>query len=112
MRGGAHPSLTPSERAVVERSLGVERRELALLELRAAVVADAADARRRALAVAGGRAFPLRTRLKAALTAVAPRKAGRIVRRRRAGRWTGASGIEITSAPADAVPSEREAAPR
>ena len=109
-KAASHPSLTPSERVVVASSIARERRELALLELRQALVQGAADARPRAVGVARGPAFPLRTRLKAALAVAAPRLSGRLLRRRFEGRWTAASGIDVSREPEAAAPRARERA--
>jgi hypothetical protein len=109
-KAASHPSLTPAERVVVAASIARERRELQLLELRQALVQGAADARRRAVEVARGPAFPIRTRLKAAFAVAAPRLSGRLLRRRFEGRWTAASGIEVLRAPEAAAPSARERA--
>jgi hypothetical protein len=111
-KAASHPSLTASERLVVATSIARERRELALLELRQALVQGASDARRRAVEVARGPGFPLRTRLKAALAAAAPRRSGRLLRRRLEGRWTAASGIDVSRAQAAAAPSARARARR
>lgn len=64
--------LSVAERRVVERSLAVGRRDLALAQAREALLEGRSDARRRALAVALGRGQSARSRIKAAATALAP----------------------------------------
>ena len=105
-KASRHPSLTEAERGVVAASLATERRELALLELRRALADGAADARGRAMAVARDAAHPRETRLKAALAAASPRLTGRLLRRRLAGRWTAASGIEVARGAEASAPTE------
>ena len=74
--------LTPRERAVVARSLFVERRRLALAEARAALLGELPGPRRRSLRVAVGRGHSLQTRMKAAVAALAPRRAGALLAER------------------------------
>ena len=106
-KASLHPSLSEAERRVVAASLSTERRELALLELRRAVADGAADARRRAFAVARDAGHPRATRLKAAFAAASPRLSGRLLRRRLEGRWTAASGIEVERGTEATAPSGR-----
>jgi glycosyltransferase involved in cell wall biosynthesis len=87
--------LSGRERAVVERSVARYRRELALLELRAALRESQDDARARALGIARDRHYPPRVRLNAAAAAVLPRIAGRRERRRDQRTWTGAGGTRV-----------------
>jgi glycosyltransferase involved in cell wall biosynthesis len=107
-----HPSLSIAERRAVATAIATNRRELALLELRAALAEHRRDSRRLAIAVARSRSYPQRTRLKALIAAGAPRLAGRILRGRLEHRWTGASGIEVAREPEASVRSEREPARR
>jgi hypothetical protein len=72
-----HPGLSEEEHTIVARSIAEQRRELALEEARSALVERRSDARRRALGVALGRSYPLRTRAKAALSFALPVRAGR-----------------------------------
>jgi glycosyltransferase involved in cell wall biosynthesis len=92
------PRLTDQERAVVDASIAGYERELAVLGARRSVAAGDEDARGRAVAVATGRGFGWRTRLEAGLMAVAPRRAGRRLRRREQDSWVGAGGIRVTRA--------------
>jgi len=91
-----NPALTPADRIVLARSLDTYRRELAVLDLQAAVASGDAGARRRALPVLVTRGFPLRSRLQAAGAIVAPATLGRLLRRRAARSWVGASGIRVS----------------
>ena len=88
-------ALRPDELPVLEGALAAHRRELSLLDLRAAVAARAPDARRRALEVARQPAFGSRRRLEAAVMASAPAAAARILRRRSAKSWVGAGGTHV-----------------
>jgi glycosyltransferase involved in cell wall biosynthesis len=92
------PRLTDEERTVVDGSIAGYERELAILAARRSVAGGDEDARSRALAVAMGRGFGWRTRLEAGLIAVAPRRAGRRLRRREQDSWVGAGGIRVTRA--------------
>jgi hypothetical protein len=76
--------LTPEERAEAERFLPRRRRDALLAEAQLALREDAADARRRSLAVAGASGMPARTRLRAAAAALAPRLAAARLERREA----------------------------
>jgi Glycosyl transferase family 2 len=104
-KAASHPSLSETERGVVAASIATHRRELALLELRAALAGGSSDSRRLAAAVAREPAYPRRTRLKAALAVGAPRLSGRLLRRRLEKRWTAASGIEVVRAPEASAPT-------
>jgi hypothetical protein len=73
--------LTPSERGIVERSVTYNRQALALARARAALLERRGDRRSCSLAVALGRGFGLRTRLKALGAAVAPDRARDKLRR-------------------------------
>jgi GT2 family glycosyltransferase len=68
----ARGDLSPEERGIAARSLARYRGQLALAEAREALEARSPDARRRAMAVALGRGFGARTRLKALASAAAP----------------------------------------
>jgi glycosyltransferase involved in cell wall biosynthesis len=91
----ARDDLSTPERAVLEKSITRYRRELALLELRAALREGSADARDRALGVARDSNYPRRVRLNAAAAALLPRMAGRRERRRAASSWVGAGGTRV-----------------
>jgi GT2 family glycosyltransferase len=68
----ARKDLTAGERAVLEESLAERQRRAALTEAEEALVERERGARRRLLGIAAGRGFGPRTRLKAAIAAVAP----------------------------------------
>lgn len=89
-----NPHLRSEERPVLETAIDGYERQLALLDLRSAIAAGEADARRRALAIARGRGHSTQTRLEAAAMAAAPAVAGR-VRRRAAVSWVGAGGLRV-----------------
>jgi GT2 family glycosyltransferase len=94
-----NPNLRSDEQRVLEQSLASYRRDLALLDLRDAVGARDAGARRRALRVLRAPGYRLRTRLDAAAMVVAPAISGRILRRRAQRTWTGAGGVRVKRAP-------------
>jgi len=87
--------MTAAERAVVDRSLASRRRRLRVEEAREALRRAAPDGRRRALRIAGGRGYGLRTRSKAAISALAPALGRRILRSRDRKRWIGAAGVHV-----------------
>jgi GT2 family glycosyltransferase len=88
--------LSADERAVAERSLGRNRRELSLLELRASLREGRSDVRARAVAVARDRDLPGRVRVKAAAAAILPRLARRREHRSSGDAWAGAGGTRVT----------------
>ncbi len=90
--------LQPGERAVVEASIAAHRRELLLLDARAAVAAGDRDARRRALAAArnGSRA---RDRLQALAMAAGPGLSRRLLNRQAERSWVGAGGTRVARDP-------------
>ena len=88
--------LSPDERRVAERSLGRNRRELSLLELRTSLREGRGDTRARAIAVARDRDLPGRVRVKAVAAAVLPRLARRRERRSSGDAWAGAGGTRVT----------------
>jgi glycosyltransferase involved in cell wall biosynthesis len=94
-----NPNLRGDEPHMLERSLASYRRDLALLDLREAVAAGKAGARRRALRVLRTPGYKLRTRLDAAAMAVAPAISGRVLRRRAETTWIGAGGVRVRRAP-------------
>jgi glycosyltransferase involved in cell wall biosynthesis len=91
-KGLGNPELRREERSALRRALQRHRQRALLTEAEAALRSGAADARRRALAVALGSGFGLRTRTKALLAALAPRAAGRRLEIREAS--TGRSRLE------------------
>jgi hypothetical protein len=106
-KAARHPSLTPRERAIVAASIAAQRRELAPLELRAALAESSGSARGRALALARDGSHSPVTRLKAVAAAVAPAIAGRLVRRRAGRRWTAPGGLRL---PFDDIGEPRQGA--
>jgi hypothetical protein len=88
--------LSTDERAIAERSLGRNRRELSLLELRASLREGRSDARARAIAVARDRDLPGRVRVKAVAAAILPRLARRREHRSSGDAWAGAGGTRVT----------------
>ena len=88
--------LSTDERAIAERSLGRNRRELSLLELRASLREGRGDARARAIAVARDRDLPGRVRVKAVAAAMLPRLARRRAHRSSGDAWAGAGGTRVT----------------
>jgi hypothetical protein len=86
--------LSDRERATVSSSIAAQERELAVLELRAAVLARPPGLRRRLLRAAMRRDLPVRTRAKAAAAAAVPSLAARYFRRTKGTAWIGAAGIE------------------
>ena len=92
----ANPALREEERPVLDGSLRSYRRDLSLLDLRAAVAAGEAGTTRRALSLLHARGSPMRHRLELAVIAGAPRIAGRVLRRRAASAWTGGGGTRVS----------------
>jgi glycosyltransferase involved in cell wall biosynthesis len=90
-----NPHLREDEREVLDSSLRSHRRDLSLLELQAAAAAGEAGVSRRALALLRTRGLAGRPRLETAAIALAPRLAGRILRRRAAQSWVGAGGTRV-----------------
>jgi GT2 family glycosyltransferase len=82
-KAGARRDLTGEERRVLERSLGVHRRRLALHEAEAALLEGRDGARRLAFEIALDRGFPYRQRLRAAAAAGLPAVAARWLARGR-----------------------------
>src|SRR5262249_44010022 len=88
--------LSPDERAIAERALDRNRRELSLLELRTSLREGRGDARSRAIAVARDRGIPGRVRIKAVAAAILPRLAQRREHRSSGDAWAGAGGTRVT----------------
>jgi hypothetical protein len=86
------PRLRPEERPVLERSLAYHRRRAALAEAEETLREHPADARKALAPIALGSGFGLRTRVKAALSALAPRMAARRLEERE--RRSGASRLK------------------
>jgi glycosyltransferase involved in cell wall biosynthesis len=93
-----NPALREAEHPVLQASLRSYRRDLSLLDLRAAVVAGEAGTTRRALSLLRGPELAMRRRLELAVIAAAPRVAGHILRRRAATTWTGGGGTRVSRA--------------
>jgi hypothetical protein len=100
----ANPELREEEGPVLAASLRSYRRDLSLLDLRAAVAAGERGTTRRALSLLRAPELSIRRRLELAVIAAAPRVARRIFRRRAATTWTGAAGIRVSRA-ANAPPA-------
>jgi GT2 family glycosyltransferase len=94
-----NPYLVPADKPTLEASLDAYRRDLDLMELRAAVAAGLPGARPRALELLRTPGYAARLRLQIAAIAVAPGAAGRILRRRADTAWTGAAGIRVPRKP-------------
>lgn len=90
-----NPDLRDDERPVLERSLAAYRRDLALMELRSAVAADATGVRAQALGLLRTRGYTPRVRLELAAMGVSPRMLGKRLRRQAASSWVGAAGIRV-----------------
>jgi hypothetical protein len=80
-KASARPDLAPPERRVVMAALRRERRSALIAEAHEALVEGSRGRRRLAVQVATARSMPMRTRIKAALAAAAPRAAGRALLR-------------------------------
>jgi glycosyltransferase involved in cell wall biosynthesis len=78
----ADPTLTAQERAIVEQGIRLHSRDAALIEARQAIIERRPRARRLALRVVGGRGFSFRSRLKAALSVLAPSLSRHLLERR------------------------------
>jgi hypothetical protein len=100
----ANPGLREEERPVLAASLRSYRRDLALLDLRAAVAAGEAGTTRRALSLLRAPGLATRRRLELAVIAAAPRVAGRVLRRRAASGWTGGGGTRVSRGAAPPAP--------
>jgi Glycosyl transferase family 2 len=80
----AHPGLRPPELRALARSLANQRRSLLVAEAHAALQEGRPDARRCALRVVAARRVPLRRRLQALFSALAPAAAAGMLERRAA----------------------------
>jgi glycosyltransferase involved in cell wall biosynthesis len=87
--------LLPRERRELDRALAGYRREHRLAELERALRDADPTARGRAAGIVGGRGFRSSQRATAAVSAVAPGRAGRAVRKREQRTWVGAGGIRV-----------------
>jgi len=91
-----HPALRLDELPVLEASIAGYRSELAFQELTLALAGGEDGTRRRARALLRAPGFDLRRRLGLAGMMVAPRIAGRVLRRRATDGWVGAGGIRVS----------------
>lgn len=80
---------------MLETSLSGYRRELSFHDLTVALAAGDGDARRLARALLLTRGFDRRRRVQLTGMTLAPRLAGRLLRRRATGAWVGAGGIRV-----------------
>jgi glycosyltransferase involved in cell wall biosynthesis len=92
-KAAADMRLSDEERALVRANIDSQEQQLALLEVRAALISRPRDLRRRLLALALRRGISVRTRGKALAAATMPALAARIFTKRETGAWTGAGGI-------------------
>jgi glycosyltransferase involved in cell wall biosynthesis len=90
-----HPALEEEERPILEQTIARVRRQLAMAEAKEALVERGGEARRLSLAVARDREQPPRTRVKAALSALAPAVSTKLLRRRAATEWQGSAGVRV-----------------
>jgi glycosyltransferase involved in cell wall biosynthesis len=90
-----NPDLRRAEQPVLEASLQVYRRELALEDVRSSVIARRRDVRRRAVRILAARGYRPRVRLETAVMAAAPTVAAWFLRRRADRYWVGAAGIRV-----------------
>jgi hypothetical protein len=88
-----HPALTDAERTVVAEGVRHHRRRAAHYEAKEAILQGRPDARRNSLRIALGRGYPLVSRGKAAVSALAPGLARRVLERQLAASPT--RGIEL-----------------
>jgi GT2 family glycosyltransferase len=94
-KAARHPTLNGAERQTVAAAIAREQRELALIELKHALVRGAHRRRRHAFRLLCTRGLPVRTRLKAGAALVAPGVVGRLLERREAGVWIAAGGTRL-----------------
>jgi glycosyltransferase involved in cell wall biosynthesis len=97
--------LEPGERAVVEAAIAAHRREVQMLDVRAAIAAGDPDARGRALAAAWGSGSRARDRLQALAMAASPELSRRMLRRQAARSWVGAGGTRVAKDRVRALPT-------
>jgi hypothetical protein len=90
-RAAARDDLTASDRRALEVSLRAWRRDLALAEAREALVEGHPGARRTLIHVGRQPGLPMITRTKVLVSAIAPRLAGRSLRKQRERYWIGAA---------------------
>jgi hypothetical protein len=91
--------LTPGERALVQRLLSERQAAAEREQARRALLDGAPDARRRSLAIVRQPGHGLRTRVKAAFGAAAPRTMRRLLNARHRDTWVTASGARVSRQP-------------
>jgi glycosyltransferase involved in cell wall biosynthesis len=91
----ANASLRDEERVVLEKSIASYRRELAFQDLTVAVATGDDGTRRRATALLLAPGFDRHRRVELAGMTLAPKIAGRVLRRRARDTWVGAGGIRV-----------------
>jgi hypothetical protein len=94
-----NPALRADERPMLAGALAAHRLELRLIDLRAAVVAGDAGARRAALALLAARRLSPKNRLEAGAMALAPKLSAMLLRRRAERSWIGAGGTRVSREP-------------
>lgn len=95
---GGEVSLTPDERAVLERTRAAWSRSLTVEAAREALgEGRRAEARRLLYSVVRDRANDPASRAKALVSLAAPRLAERVLDRRRRRAWTGAAGVKVVA---------------
>jgi hypothetical protein len=97
--------LEPGEREIVDGSIAAYRRQLLLLDVRAAVAAGDGNARRRAFAAARRSGAPARDRVQALAMAASPGLSRRLLRRQAERSWVGAGGIRVAKDPDRGLPA-------
>jgi len=91
----ANMSLRAEERVVLEKSIASYRRELAFQDLTVAVATGDDGTRRRATALLLAPGFDRHRRVELVGMTLAPKIAGRVLRRRARDTWVGAGGIRV-----------------
>jgi hypothetical protein len=90
------PRLASAELVVVRREIEACSNEIASRETQEALLAGAPEARAQALAIARLKGYPPKARVRALGAALAPRLAGRILKRQQSRVWTGAGGVAVS----------------
>lgn len=94
-------SLRTEERVVLETSIASYRRQLAFQDLTVVVAAGDGGTRRRAAALLLARGFDRHQRVELVGMTLAPKLAGKVLRRRARNTWVGAGGIRVRRHDAD-----------
>jgi hypothetical protein len=90
------PRLASAELVVVRREIEACSNEIASRETQEALLAGAPGARAQALAIARLKGYPPKARVRALGAALAPRLAGRLLKRQQSRVWTGAGGVAVS----------------